>query len=230
MTKINSVREPKRFVPDTHKSKLKTRKILMLSMIQMHLDCAEILASSLNITTDKRTFEARCTVNKQNKTNFIAEVAALRKVRASLHFPAGRKVPGICTVPQTFPALQTPVLLPFLAAVLIEIHPTLPVQGISTCDLHVSPSLHPEKVFKMASTLASKVPAFPHCFDYITASLHFQNQHYGDIINTFKAILNWAKKLKIALGKGRKSLTKCFHKPQKKLTAVQIGSEPAPIA
>lgn len=190
MTKINSIREPERFVPDTHKSKLKTPKILMLSMIRMHLDCAKILASSLNITTDKRTFEARCTVNKQNKTNFIAEVAALRKVRASLHFPAGRKVPDIFTVPQTFPALQTPVLLPFLAAVLIEIHPTLPVQGISTCDLHVSPSLHPEKVFKMASTLASKVPVFPHCFDYITASVRFQNQHYGDIINTFKAILN----------------------------------------
>lgn len=131
MTKINSIREPERFVPDTHKSKLKTPKILMLSMIRMHLDCAKILASSLNITTDKRTFEARCTVNKQNKTNFIAEVAALRKVRASLHFPAGRKVPDIFTVPQTFPALQTPVLLPFLAAVLIEIHPTLPVQGIS---------------------------------------------------------------------------------------------------
>lgn len=131
MTKINSIREPERFVPDTHKSKLKTPKILMLSMIRMHLDCAKILASSLNITTDKRTFEARCTVNKQNKTNFIAEVAALRKVRASLHFPAVRKVPDIFTVPQTFPALQTPVLLPFLAAVLIEIHPTLPVQGIS---------------------------------------------------------------------------------------------------
>lgn len=56
-------------------------------------------------------------------------------------------------------------------------------------------------------------------------------------MNIFQAILNWTKKLKTALGKGRKKRKEQKKNSYKelpvaseKLTAVQTGSEPAPTA